>query len=64
MKLLFSRIDHIEERVEYVERSLLTKDDLEDSLSHIKDTNSLILQHLLDKRLDYRAPEKPKDTAI
>ena len=50
VKMLFKRLDHMEERIEYVERTHITKDDLDESLSHIKDTNNMILQHLLKHR--------------
>ena len=46
VKKLYNRIERLEDQVDtqdrYIERNLLTKDDLE----QIKDTQNLILQHL------------------
>ncbi len=46
VKKLYNRIDKLEDQVDTIERNLLTKDDLE----QIKDTQTLILQHLLENR--------------
>ena len=46
IKKMFSRIERLEDKVDHVERSLLTREDLE----QIKDTQNLILQHLLEHR--------------
>ena len=48
--MLFKRIDKLETRVDSVERTLLTKDDLDASLEPIRETNFMILKHLLEKR--------------
>lgn len=56
VKRLFGRIDKLENRVDDVERNLLTRDDLESSLEPLKDTNNLILSHLLE----HRGSEKDK----
>ena len=50
VKRLFGRIDKLENRVNDVERGLLTRTDLDASLEPIKDTNNLILSHLLEHR--------------
>ena len=47
---LFGRLDALEERVDEVERTLLTRENLEDSLEPLKTTNQLILTHLLEHR--------------
>lgn len=46
MKKLFSRIEKLEDNLAEVERNLLTRDDIQG----IKDTQTLILQHLLEHR--------------
>jgi len=46
IKKMFSRIERLEDKVGHVERNLLTREDLE----QIKDTQNLILQHLLEHR--------------
>ena len=46
IKKMFSRIERLEDKVDHVERNLLTREDLE----QIKDTQNLILQHLLEHR--------------
>ncbi len=46
VKKLYYRIDKLEDQVDTIEKNLLTKDDLE----QIKDTQNLILQHLLEHR--------------
>lgn len=46
IKKMFSRIERLEDKVDHVERNLLTRGDLE----QIKDTQNLILQHLLEHR--------------
>ena len=50
VKKLYNRIDKLEDQVDaqdkYIERNLLTKDDL----NQIKETQNLILQHLLEHR--------------
>ena len=50
VKRLFGRIDRLEERADSLERSLLTRDDLDSSLEPLKTTNQLILSHLLEHR--------------
>ena len=50
VKRLFGRIDRLEERTDSLERSLLTRDDLDSSLEPLKATNQLILSHLLEHR--------------
>ena len=50
VRMLFKRIDKLENRVDSVERTLLTKDDLDASLEPIRETNFMILKHLLEKR--------------
>jgi len=50
VKRLFGRIDRLEDRTDSLERSLLTRDDLDSSLEPIKSTNQLILTHLLKHR--------------
>ena len=47
---LFGRLDALEERVDEAERTLLTRENLEDSLEPLKATNQLILTHLLEHR--------------
>jgi len=47
---LFGRLDALEERVDEAERTLLTRENLEDSLEPPKTTNQLILTHLLEHR--------------
>lgn len=46
VKKLFSRIEKLEDNLAEVERNLLTRDDIQG----IKDTQTLILQHLLEHR--------------
>ena len=46
MKKIFSRIERLENNLAEVERNLLTRDDIQG----IKDTQNLILQHLLEHR--------------
>ncbi len=46
VKKLYYRIDKLEDQVDTIERNLLTKSDLE----QIKETQTLILQHLLEHR--------------
>lgn len=50
VKRLFGRIDKLEERADSLERSILTRADLDNSLEPLKDTNQLILSHLLEHR--------------
>ena len=50
VKRLFGRIDRLEERADSLERSLLTREDLDSSLEPLKATNQLILSHLLEHR--------------
>ena len=47
VKRLFGRIDKLEDRVDGVEKNLLTKQELDDSLEPIRETNNMILKHLL-----------------
>ena len=46
VKKIWGRMDKLEKRIQFVERKLLTKDDLD----QIKDTQNLILQSLLEHR--------------
>jgi hypothetical protein len=46
VKKIFSRIERLENNLAEVERNLLTRDDIQG----IKDTQTLILQHLLEHR--------------
>ena len=46
IKKMFSRIEKLEDKLDLVERNLLTRDDIQ----QIKDTQTLILQHLLEHR--------------
>ena len=50
VKRLFGRIDRLEERTDSLERSILTRADLDNSLEPLKSTNQLILSHLLEHR--------------
>ena len=50
VRRLFGRIDRLEERTDSLERSLLTREDLDSSLEPLKATNQLILSHLLKHR--------------
>jgi len=45
-KKMFSRIERLENNLADVERNLLTREDIQ----QIKDTQTLILQHLLEHR--------------
>jgi len=47
---LFGRLDALEERVDEAERTLLTRENLEDSLEPHMIANQLILTHLLEHR--------------
>jgi len=58
---LFGRLDALEERVDEAERTLLTRENLEDSLEPLKTTNQLILSHLLKHRETEREPDKTKE---
>jgi hypothetical protein len=62
VKRLFGRIDRLEERVDDVERSLLTRENLDDSLEPLKNSNNLILSHLLEHRGTEYGPTKSKDS--
>ena len=59
---LFGRLDALEERVDDVERSLLTRENLDDSLEPLKNSNNLILSHLLEHRGTEYGPTKSKDS--
>jgi len=50
VKRLFGRIDRLEERADSLERSILTREDLDSSLEPLQATNQLILSHLLEHR--------------
>jgi len=50
VKRLFGRIDRLEERADSLERSILTREDLDSSLEPLQATNQLILSHLLKHR--------------
>jgi len=50
VRMLFKRIDRLENRVDGVERTLLTKEDLDSGLEPIRETNLMILKHLLEHR--------------
>jgi len=58
VKRLFGRIDRLEDRTDSLERSLLTRDDLDSSLEPLKATNQLILSHLLEHRGTERGKTK------
>tara|TARA_R100000750_G_C2307163_1_gene81061 strand:- start:513 stop:764 length:252 start_codon:yes stop_codon:yes gene_type:complete len=58
-KRMFYRLDALEERVDRVECTLLTKEDLDDGLAPIRDTNNLILSHLLEHRGSEKADKNP-----
>ncbi len=56
-KKMFSRIERLENNLADVERNLLTREDIQ----QIKDTQTLILQHLLEHRKpESRAKPMPK----
>jgi hypothetical protein len=56
-KKMFSRIERLENNLADVERNLLTREDIQ----QIKDTQTLILQHLLEHRkTESRAKPMPK----
>jgi len=61
VKRLFGRIDTLEERVDDIERTQLTKEDLDSSLEPIRDTNTMILTHLLEHRRTEYGPDKIKN---
>ena len=61
VKRLFGRIDRLEERTDSLERSLLTREDLDSSLEPLQATNQLILSHLLKHRETEREPDKTKE---
>jgi len=46
VKKMFNRIEKVEAQADRIERNLLTREDLQ----QIKDTQTLILQHLLEHR--------------
>jgi|TARA_Y100000310_G_scaffold80345_3_gene77012 Mg2+ and Co2+ transporter CorA len=58
VKRLFKRIDKLEDRVDDIDRELLTKTDLDISLEPIRDTNTMILNHLLEHRRGENLPKK------
>lgn len=58
VKRLFGRIDKLEDRVDGVEKNLLTKQELDDSLEPIRETNNMILKHLLEHRGSEGKPRK------
>ena len=58
VKRLFGRIDKLEDRVDGVEKNLLTKQELDDSLEPIRETNNMILKHLLEHRGAEGKPRK------
>ena len=60
VRRLFGRIDRLEERTDSLERSLLTREDLDSSLEPLKDTNQLILSHLLKHRETERGSDQIK----
>ena len=60
VKRLFGRIDRLEERTDSLERSILTREDLDSSLEPLKDANQLILSHLLAHRDTEGDKTKPK----
>ena len=60
VKRLFGRIDTLEERVDTIECTQLTKEDLDNSLEPIRDTNTMILTHLLEHRRTEYGPDKLK----
>ena len=60
VKRLFGRIDTLEERVDTIECTQLTKEDLDSSLEPIRDTNTMILTHLLEHRRTEYGPDKLK----
>ena len=64
VKRLFGRIDMLEERVDDIERTQLTKEDLDSSLEPIRDTNTMILTHLLEHRRTEYGPNKIKTKEI
>ena len=64
VKRLFGRIDTLEERVDDIECTQLTKEDLDSSLEPIRDTNTMILNHLLEHRRTEYGPDKLKTKEI
>lgn len=54
VKKMWSRIDRLENNLADVEKNLLTREDIQ----QIKDTQTLILQHLLEHR-QTESKEKP-----
>jgi len=58
VKRLFGRIDRLEERADSLERSILTREDLDSSLEPLQATNQLILSHLLEHRGTERGKTK------
>ena len=60
VKRLFGRIDRLEERADSLERSILTREDLDSSLEPLKATNQLILSHLLEHRGTEHGPDQTK----
>ena len=64
VKRLFGRIDMLEERVDDIERTQLTKEDLDSSLEPIRDTNTMILTHLLEHRKTEYGSDKIKTKEI
>jgi cell shape-determining protein MreC len=61
---LFGRLDTLEERVDEAERTLLTRENLEDSLEPLKNSNNLILSHLLEHRGTEYEEHKTKNKEI
>ena len=61
---LFGRLDALEERVDEAERTLLTRENLEDSLEPLKNSNNLILSHLLEHRGTEYEEHKTKNKEI
>ena len=60
VKRLFGRIDRLEERADSLERSILTREDLDSSLEPLQATNQLILTHLLEHRGTEHGPDQTK----
>ena len=60
VKRLFGRIDRLEERADSLERSILTREDLDSSLEPLQATNQLILSHLLEHRGTEHGPDQAK----
>ena len=50
IKRLFGKMDVLETRLDLVERTQLTKEDLKTTLKPLQETTNLVLNHLLDHR--------------